>query len=98
MRHSFRLMGFPPYHGKWFQMHGHYIYGNQNIVELYGRRAPFVVRTLEELRAAIPQLRETFRWVQELPVQWSRDLDFYLTRLGELMAEPLEQNLLGLAM
>ncbi len=92
LRHSFRLMGFPPYHGKWFEMHGHYIYGNQNIVELYGRRAPFMVRSLDELRAAIPQLREEFRWVQELPVQWSRDLDFYLTRLGELMAEPLERK------
>jgi len=92
LRHSFRLMGFPPYHGKWFEMHGHYIYGNQTIVDLYARRAPFTVRTLDELRTAIPQLREEFRWVQELPVQWARDLDFYLTRLGELMAEPLEQK------
>jgi len=92
LRHSFRLMGFPPCHGKWFEMHGHYIYGNQNIVDLYGRRAPFVVRTVDELRTAIPQLREEFRWVQELPIQWSRDLDFYLTRLGELMAEPLEEK------
>ena len=92
LRHSFDLMGFPAYHGKWFEMHGHYIYGNQNIVELYGRRVPFVVRSLDELRAAIPQLREEFRWVQELPLQWSRDLDFYLTRLGEFMAEPLEQK------
>src|SRR5206468_11649419 len=75
LRHSFRLMGFPPYHGKWFELHGHYVYGNQNIVELYGRRAPFAVRSLDELRAAIPQLRAEFRWVQELPVQWARDLD-----------------------
>ena len=35
-------MGFPPFTGKWFGMHGHYIYGNQNAVELYGRRAPFL--------------------------------------------------------
>src|SRR5207237_2279614 len=40
LRHSFQLMGFPPYHGKWFEMHGHYIYGNQNIVELYGSSVP----------------------------------------------------------
>lgn len=89
LNHSFRLMAFPPFNGKWFGMHGHYIYGNQNAVELYGRRAPFQVRTLEELRAAIPKLREEFRWVQELPVSWARDLDFYLISIGRFMAEPL---------
>lgn len=86
---SFRLMGFPPFNGKWFGMHGHYIYGNQNAVELYGRRAPFKIRTLEELTAAIPALREEFRWVQELPVTWARDLDFYLISIGKFMTEPL---------
>jgi pyruvate,water dikinase len=39
-----------------------------------------------------PRLREEFRWVQELPVHWSRDLDYYLIRLGEFMAEPLEDK------
>ena len=87
---SLRLMGSPPFNGKWFAMHGHYIYGNQNAVELYARGVPLGVRSLDELRAAIPGLRETFHWVQELPVLWSRDLDFYLLRLGELMAAPLE--------
>jgi phosphohistidine swiveling domain-containing protein len=87
--HSFRLMAFPPFGGQWFGMHGHYIYGNQNAVELYARRAPFLVRSLEELRAALPRLREEFRWVQELPVLWARDLDFYLITLGKFMTEPL---------
>jgi pyruvate,water dikinase len=89
LNHSFRLMGFPPFNGKWFGMHGHYIYGNQNAVELYGRRAPFLVRNLDELRAAIPKLREEFRWVQELPIAWARDLDYYLITLGKFMTEPL---------
>jgi pyruvate,water dikinase len=89
LEYSFRLMGFPPFSGKWFGMHGHYIYGNQNAVELYGRRAPFVARNLEELRAIIPTLREEYRWVQELPVAWMRDLDQYLIQIGEFMAEPL---------
>ena len=53
LNYSFRLMGFPPFNGKWFGMHDHYIYGNQNAVELYGRRAPFVVRnTRRAARAA----------------------------------------------
>ena len=82
LNYSFRMMGFPPFNGKWFGMHGHYIYGNQNAVELYGRRAPFMVRDLDELRAAIPTLRDRFRWVQELPVTWARDLDFYLISIG----------------
>jgi pyruvate,water dikinase len=34
-------------------------------------------------------LRENFAWVQELPVAWHRDLDFYLLKIGEFMAEPL---------
>ena len=89
LHHSFRLMGFPPFHGKWFEQHGHYIYGNQNAVELYGRRAPFIVRTVEELCAAVPKLREEYRWVQELPVLWARDLDHYLITLGRYLAEPL---------
>jgi len=89
LNHSFRLMGFPPFNGKWFGMHGHYIYGNQNAVELYGQRAPFVVRNADELRTLIPRLREDYRWVQELPVAWMRDLDQYLITIGEFMSEPL---------
>jgi rifampicin phosphotransferase len=94
LNYSFRLMGFPPFNGKWFGMHGHYIYGNQNAVELYGRRAPFVARNLDELRALLPRLREDYRWVQELPVAWMRDLDQYLITIGEFMAEPLEPKTL----
>ena len=92
LNHSFRLMGFPPCNGKWFGMHDHYIYGNQNAVELYGRRTPFLVGNLEELRAAIPRLREEFRWVQELPVTWARDLDYYLISIGKFMVEPLTEK------
>lgn len=90
LRFSFQLMGYPVFHGQWFALHGHYVYGNQNAVALYGRRVPVGLRSLDELRAALPGIREAFRWVQELPVLWSRDLDGYLIRLGEFTAEPLE--------
>jgi pyruvate,water dikinase len=89
LNHSFGLLGFPPFSGKWFAMFGHYIYGNQNAVELYARRVPFTPRSLDELRAAIPQLRQQFGWMQELPVAWLRDLDHYLITLGRFQAEPL---------
>lgn len=92
LNHSFRLMGYPPFTGKWFGMHGHYIYGNQNAVELYGGRAPLQIRSLAELEAALPTLRERFAWVQELPLEWSRDLDRYLLGIGEFMAEPLDNK------
>jgi pyruvate,water dikinase len=95
LNHSFRLMGFPPFNGKWFGMREHYIYGNQNAVELYGRRSPFLARNIEELRAALPQLRDEFRWVQELPVTWARDLDFYLISIGKFMTAPLADKSLG---
>ena len=86
LEHSFRLMDFPPFQGKWFAQHGHYIYGNANVVALYAGRIPFTFRTLDELRAIIPRLRSEFRWVQELPVAWVRDMDGYLLRIGELGA------------
>lgn len=90
LNHSFGLLGFPHFSGKWFAMFDHYIYGNQNAVELYARRVPFALRSLDELRAAIPRLREQFGWVQELPVAWMRDLDHYLVTLGGFQAEALE--------
>lgn len=95
MEHSFRLMGFPLFTGKWFGKHDHYIYGNQNAVDLYARKLPFSLNSLEELPSLIPELRERYRWVQELPIDWARDLDYYLVRLGEFMAEPLEDKSLS---
>ena len=92
MDHSFRLMGFPPFSGQWFGKHGHYIYGNQNAVELYARQFPFAFNSLADLPTLIPKLRQEFRWVQELPVHWARDLDYYLIRLGEFLAEPVENK------
>lgn len=89
LAYSFRLMGFPACHGKWFGLFEHYVYGNQNGVDLYLRRAPFAAGSLAELKAIIPQLRAEFHWVPELPVIWSRELDYYLTKIGEFMAEPL---------
>jgi len=90
LSHSFRLIGFPPFNGKWFGMHGHYIYGNQNAVDLYARRSPFTIRSVNELKESLPRIREQYRWVQELPVAWFRDLDHYLITLGQFTAEPLQ--------
>ena len=90
LEHSFRLLGFPRFAGKWFGKFGHYVYGNQNAVEIYLHRAPIAVRSLDELRAAIPRVRERYGWVQDLPVAWQRDLDYYLVTLGRFLAEPLE--------
>lgn len=92
LNHSFELMGLPPFKDKWFAMFDHYIYGNQNAVEVYanGAASSIRIRTLPDLLAAIPVLRKQYGWVQELPLAWSRDLDHYLLSLGELMAEPLD--------
>jgi rifampicin phosphotransferase len=94
LNYSFALMGMPPFHGKWFAMFGHYIYGNQNAVEIYanGAASSLNVASLEELASMIPRLREQYGWVLELPLTWSRDLDHYLIGIGELMAERLEER------
>jgi pyruvate,water dikinase len=87
---SLRHMGYPAFAGKWFASFGHYIYGNQNAVAIFGGRAPFVFRTFDDLLPQVPRIREEFRWVQELPATWLRDLDSYLIRIGSLAQEPLE--------
>ncbi|MEK9145054.1 MAG: PEP/pyruvate-binding domain-containing protein, partial [Elusimicrobiota bacterium] len=89
LAHSLHLMGLPPFKGKWFGLHGHYVYGNQNAVQLYARRAPVSLSSLDEARRMLPRLREEFQWVQDLPSEWNRDLDRYLLRLGEFSAAPL---------
>lgn len=90
LAYSFRLMGYPPLHGKWFASFDHYIYGNQNAVALYGARPPFLFTHFTDLIPQIPLIREEFRWVQELPVLWMRDLDGYLIKLGGFASAPLE--------
>jgi len=89
---SLHLMGFPPFNGKWFGMHGNYIYGNQNAVDLYLKRAPLKLESIAQVEALLPRVAEAFRWVQELPVLWSRDLDDYLIRIGEFLSHPLEHE------
>lgn len=88
---SFELMGLPHFGGKWFAVKESYIYGNQNAVELYAGRMPGGISSLEQLRAALPELAQRYAWVQDLPVRWMRDLDTYLLDIGALMREPLEQ-------
>lgn len=90
LAYSFRLMGYPPFHGKWFASFDRYIYGNQNAVALYGSRAPFLFTNFADLIPQIPRIREEFRWVQELPVLWMRDLDGFLIKLGEFARAPLQ--------
>ncbi len=91
LNYSFQLMGLPPFGDKWFAMRDYYIYGNQNAVELYRGRTPVkMLRDVDAIRAALPEIAERFGWVQELPVRWMRDLDTYLLGIGALMQEPLE--------
>jgi rifampicin phosphotransferase len=92
LNYSFSLMGLPPFRDKWFALFDHYVYGNQNAVEIYatGAASHIKIGSLPDLIATIPVLREQYQWVLELPLTWSRDLDHYLLCIGELMAEPLD--------
>ncbi len=49
-----------------------------------------MLKDVESIRAALPQIAAQFAWVQELPVRWMRDLDTYLIGIGALMREPLD--------
>jgi phosphohistidine swiveling domain-containing protein len=92
LSHSLALMGLPPLAGDWFQMFDHYIYGDQNEVELLASYRPLRARSVPELVAEIPDLRRRFSWVLDLPVHWARDLDRYLIELGKASAVPLEDK------
>lgn len=91
LNHSFALMGLPAYEGKWFASFGHYIYGNQNAVELYARRSPVPALPLAELVRHLPGIIERFRWVAELPHVWHDALSRFLGDIDELLAEPIDQ-------
>jgi pyruvate,water dikinase len=67
-------------------MFDHYIYGDQNAVRVVGMFRPLRARNAEELVKEVPELRRRFAWVSELPINWARDLDTYLVRLGRLEA------------
>lgn len=90
LNHSFRLMGLPPYSGKWFASFDQFIYGNQNAVELYARRSPVSAKSFEDLQVALPAILERFRWVQGLPAEWHSGLPAYLAQLEAFMAEPID--------
>ncbi len=94
LAHSLDMMGMPPFDGEWFTRLDGYIYGNQTAVEVFAAGHQAAFDDLDDLTARVPALREGYRWVQELPVHWARDLDRYLLRLGRLGA----RNLAGLSL
>jgi pyruvate,water dikinase len=90
LAHSLELMGMPPFEGEWFTRLDGYIYGNQTAVEVFAAGHQVAFDNLDELAARVPEMRALYRWVQELPVHWARDLDYYLLRLGRLGSVDLD--------
>jgi pyruvate,water dikinase len=90
LAHSLPIMGQPPLAGEWFGLFDYHVYGNQNMVDVIAGYRPLRARSLPELVAEIPELRRRYAWVGDLPIQWARDLDRYLVRLGKLSATPLD--------
>jgi pyruvate,water dikinase len=88
---SLQLMGFPPFKGAWFDVFDGYVYGNQTAVQLFTAAYHVSFDSLAELAQIRPQLIETYRWVQQLPATWARDLDRYLLQLGKLAAVDLKR-------
>ncbi|HET7463565.1 MAG TPA: PEP/pyruvate-binding domain-containing protein, partial [Longimicrobium sp.] len=89
LAYSLELLGYPPFAGKWFDRFDGYIYGNQTAVQLFTQGLQVRVDSLDELLARKDEWIERYRWVQELPVTWARDLDRYLLTLGRLSAVDL---------
>lgn len=84
LNYSFKLMGLPPFHDKWFVLKDNYVYGNQNAVRVYAGRMPIAsLNTAEKLAQFIESggLWQ-FTWISELPTRWMNDLDSYLLAIG----------------
>ncbi|HEX8243660.1 MAG TPA: PEP/pyruvate-binding domain-containing protein, partial [Longimicrobium sp.] len=90
LAHSLELLGYPPFAGTWFERFDGYVYGNQTAVQLFTQGLQVRVDTLDELLARKDAWIERYRWVQELPVTWARDLDRYLLTLGRFSAVDLQ--------
>jgi pyruvate,water dikinase len=86
LAHSLELLGYQPFAGTWFERFDGYVYGNQTAVQLFTQGLQVRVDSLDELRGKKDDWIERYRWVQELPVAWARDLDRYLLTLGRLSA------------
>lgn len=90
LEHSLGLMGVSLPTRPWFAMIDHYIYGNQNAVELLSHFRPLDMSSLERLEEQIPEMQARFQWVVDLPQYWMRDLDRFLLKMGRLHARSLE--------
>ncbi|HEX8695027.1 MAG TPA: PEP/pyruvate-binding domain-containing protein [Longimicrobium sp.] len=90
LAYSLELLGYPPFAGKWFERFDGYVYGNQTAVQLFTQALQVRFDSLEELSSKRQWLIDRYRWVQELPVTWARDLDRYLLALGRFAAVDLE--------
>ena len=84
LEHSLDLMGVSLPTRPWFARMGSYIYGNQNAVELLALNRPVDMRGFDALREQVPQLRERFQWVIDLPNEWATELDTFLLGVGRL--------------
>lgn len=94
LHYSFALMNYPAFQGQWLDVHDHYVYGNQNAVEIYAQRLPLNIQNLSTLKEQFPLLYKNFHWMQELPSQWLYNLDNYLVDIHSVLIEPLgEKNL-----
>lgn len=90
LSYSLELMGLPPFKGDWFGVFDGYVYGNQTAVQLFTAGEQVAFESLDQLGTMRESLVRNYRWVQELPVTWARDLDRYLLALGKLGAVPLD--------
>ena len=86
LEHSLTLMGISLPTRPWFARIGSYVYGNQNAVELLALNRPMNMSSFDRLREQLPQLRDRFQWVIDLPNEWASDLDTFLLCVGRLAA------------
>ena len=92
LKHSFELMGLPPFSGKWFAMFDNYIYGDQNAVNLYMATPAVQIKSVSDLIEKLPFLQKRFAYAYQLPSLWYINLSDYLQKIGALLDRDLSNK------
>jgi pyruvate,water dikinase len=80
---SLAIMELPPFGGRWFSSQGHFIYFNQNAIEVYGRRRATALQHLRKGAKGLRPMLKEIGWVYRPLEHWDRHIDAYLTKLGD---------------
>lgn len=90
LKFSLDLMGLPPFAGRWFSSHGHYVYFNNNASEIYAKCVSAPMRHLRKGPAGLRPMLNEMAWLRKPLDHWDRHIDVYLDDVMALTREQVD--------